>query len=448
MKTQKEAAASLTDTTANKFNTHKDNTSLPENQTFEVIISENTQLSTEVAFPIDVFPKVLRDFAVNVSETYGTPIEFGAMAALTAISASLQKKIQLFDGRFYNYPQLWVMIVAPTGTGKTEPMNLAFSPLQAIEKVSFDAYQIEYSKWQIEASECRSNKQPEPDKPIFKQSLIDDSTPEALYETLSNNDESLTLFRDELSGWFADFGRYGKSGEISRYLSIFNNGQFTINRKQDRPRLISKPFLSILGSIQPKVLHDVLNSNNMKESGFSSRFLYVAPQQIERPKYTESEPDKEIIDRYNELINQTHALKIDYCLTLSVEAKELFKAYYDDLAYLCNSSTDEFLKGGYAKLDIHCLRVALIIAFVRGIYDENELNTGQISPESMQVAIDISRYFQSTLKRVGEMTDSSKPIGKGDLIKAVNNKFGIKNKQMFADSIGVSRPYISQLCNE
>jgi hypothetical protein len=186
----------------------------------------------------------------------------------------------------------------------------------------------------------------------------------------------------------------------------------------------------------------------MKESGFSSRFLYVAPQQIERPKYTESEPDKEIIDRYNELINQTHALKIDYCLTLSVEAKELFKAYYDDLAYLCNSSTDEFLKGGYAKLDIHCLRVALIIAFVRGIYDENELNTGQISPESMQVAIDISRYFQSTLKRVGEMTDSSKPIGKGDLIKAVNNKFGIKNKQMFADSIGVSRPYISQLCNE
>ncbi|HJE39080.1 MAG TPA: DUF3987 domain-containing protein [Candidatus Amulumruptor caecigallinarius] len=37
--------------------------------------------------------------------------------------------------------------------------------------------------------------------------------------------------RDELSGWLADIGRYGKSGEIQTYLSYWNGKGATIDRK-------------------------------------------------------------------------------------------------------------------------------------------------------------------------------------------------------------------------
>lgn len=108
------------------------------------------------------------------------------------------------------------------------------------------------SQWKIEVAEAKKTKTEEPDKPTNQQILIDDFTPESLYQTLYDNKDSITLFRDELSGWFADLVDTITTEKYKGIFFMFNNVQFTINRKSQEP-LLHKPFLNVIGSIQPEV---------------------------------------------------------------------------------------------------------------------------------------------------------------------------------------------------
>lgn len=340
------------------------------------------------------------------------------------------------------------MLVGPPGVGKSEPVATAFRPLQQLDNSSYQVYQLELSKWKTECTEAKQNKTQEPDKPYFKQCLVDDFTPESLYQTMFRNNGAISLYRDELSGWFADFGRYSKNGEISRYMSIFNNAQFCINRKSEEPLQIPQPFLTICGTIQPEILNNVLNSNNLKENGFASRFLYVYPKEIKKQKYSEQTPDYNIIGRYDQLIKHCYYLpKGEQPLLLSEEAKVFFIEYANRTADLVNNSSNNFFRATYAKMEIQVLRIALIIQIIRGIYNNIEWQQGMITKEAMQYAINLCTYFNSNVSRIENPVESIK-ITPAEAIKIIQMEYGINNKQLFADSIGVSRQYISKLCNE
>ncbi len=399
-------------------------------------------------FPTFGLPKIILDFSNEISEIYGVPFEFPALAALCAVSASLRKKFCVDSGKFKNFPQLWLQFVSPPGVGKTEPAAAAFRPLLKLEKLSYDQYQTEFDQWQAECIDAKKLKENDPRKPTYKQCLVDDFTPESLYQTMFRNDGAITLYRDELSGWFADFGRYGKSGEISRYLSIFNNAQFCINRKSEEPLQITEPFMSICGTIQPEVLNEILSNNNLKENGFASRFLYVYPGNIKKQKYSEKIPDISIIDRYEELIKHCYYLpKFEQPLTLSPEAKSLFIDYADLITDMVNNCADNFLRATYSKMEIQVLRISLIIQIVRGIYNNMEWQKSQISKEAMHYSIELCKFFTDNVQRISN-TDSTVKINIADAIKTIHKTYVIKNKQMFADAIGVKRQFISKLCNE
>lgn len=404
--------------------------------------------ANDTAFPINGLPQVILDFALEISEVYGVPIEFPVMSALCAISAATRKKFVIDSGKYKNFGQLWVMLVAPPGVGKTEPVAAAFRPLQKMDNASYNDYQLELSRWKAECTEAKQLKTQEPEKPFFKQCLIDDFTPESLYQTMFRNNGSISLYRDELSGWFADFGRYNKNGEISRYLSIFNNAQFCINRKSEEPLQIPEPFLTICGTIQPEVLTIALSSNTLKENGFASRFLYVYPKEVKKQKYSERTPDKTIVDRYEKLITHCYYLsRVENPFTLSAEAKELFIQYANQTTDLVNSCSNNFVRATYAKMEIQVLRLALIIQIIRGIYDNIEWQQGMITKEAMQYSIKLCNYFNSKILLVDNSNSPTK-ITPSEAIKTIQKEYGIKNKQAFADSIGISRQYVSKICNE
>lgn len=48
--------------------------------------------ANDTIFPINGLPQVILDFALEVSEVYGVPIEFPVMSALCAVSAAARKK--------------------------------------------------------------------------------------------------------------------------------------------------------------------------------------------------------------------------------------------------------------------------------------------------------------------------------------------------------------------
>jgi len=351
-----------------------------------------TVLKKKNIFPTYVLPKVILRYAQNIATVYGIPVEVPAMSMLVASGSVIKKKIWLETGKYKNYPQFYLLINAPSGVGKSEPLKRAFYPLQVIDRVNFEAYCTELKDWKAKCKLCKSHKPPleEPLRPFYNQLLSDDSTPEALTDILFNNEGSGTIFSEELSGWFGNFGRYAKSSEAQMYLQYFDNTDKTINRKDEIKR-IKEPFLNVIGTIQPKVLQSTISSEAMQDCGLASRFLNVTCLDVERAYKNDLLPDENLANNYQFIINHLNSLQVRHPLFLTDEAKELFKNFGDYLTDIIRGSKNEFLNSSLSKMEIHCLRLALVLTIVESTEPNKRLEF--VNSTTMQYAIDLCHYF-------------------------------------------------------
>lgn len=383
--------------------------------------------SEENIFPFDVLPEWLQSVVNECSISYRTPPELWASAFLCGISAASGKKFKLETGNYINYPQLWVMVIGRSGDGKSEAFRVAFRELLNIDERNYAKYQLDYQDWE----QLGKNGTP----PFWAQSIITDVTPEALFTTLSMADNGLTLYRDELSGWFKDIGRYNNSGEVGHYTSIFDNQTFSVNRKQERPRLISNPLMNICGTIQPKVLQDVLSRNNAEESGFAQRFLYLYPDFKARDFYTQREkPD---VSPYNDVIRTIVEYSNNMVLHLSDEAEKDYAEFFHETEKE-RVKSDDFWAAVYSKSEIQALRLALTVKIAR-LMDEPD---AEVSQMDMQAAIGITKYCISSLRKFKR--EIKQPIKKADVIRDIFSINPDANHYRVAEILNVSRPFVSK----
>ena len=54
--------------------------------------------------------------------------------------------------------------------------------------------------------------------------MIQDATVEAVSVIYRDNPRGVTLYRDELSGWFGNHGRYSNGTDIRTWLESYNGG--------------------------------------------------------------------------------------------------------------------------------------------------------------------------------------------------------------------------------
>jgi len=228
-----------------------------------------------LTLPTENAPKFLKDFGGDIADVHGVPIEFAIVSLISGFASAVSNKAILKTDKYTNYAQFWFVIVAPSGTGKSEPLSVAYKPIEKYEGAEIERYREGMKEWKKQCFYASKNGEPKPDAPIQKRITCADYTPEALFELLSNN-PAITIHRDELVGYFNDIGRYNKSGELAHYMSCFNNKQFSIDRKSnDVPIFVSEPILSIIGTIQPEVMQKVAGSNSMRENGYLQRCLYI-----------------------------------------------------------------------------------------------------------------------------------------------------------------------------
>ncbi|MDL2290343.1 DUF3987 domain-containing protein [Paludibacteraceae bacterium OttesenSCG-928-F17] len=416
---------------------------------------ESADNKNGLSIPLYGLPDWLQHLAITCADVYGSPIEFFLTSFLCAIGSALRKQVCVNNGKYINYPQLWVMLVAPSGTGKSEPLKIAYRPLQELDKESYSIYDMEYQQWEQEANQKKSNKSEELLKPLFRQLLIGDATPEALYSTMAQNGGAITHYVDELSALFGDVGRYNASGEIAKALSMFDNADFSINRKTQKAILIPSPFYMIAGTIQPKLLRSYAKKNNLDDNGMLPRFLFVYPDNLEYPPYSREKVPPEQLKRYDDLIRKCYQFS-DSTVTfhLSEEANLLYeefvmkenKPYIDSLPIM-----DEFNRSLRSKMNIHILRLALIIEVIHNL-DSSTKDDPVISKSSMKYAIELIRFYADEAIKIYTLMESKENnmscIGNEELIVEIGRRYQIKNKQLFADSIGISRPFISKILNK
>lgn len=351
-------------------------------------------------FPINGLPEQLQYLIKTYAETYGTHMDFWAGAFLMATSLGIGQSVKL-QTKYINAPCLWFIFIAPSGIGKTEPLNTALAPFLHLDKLKYENYSKDvedYEKWKITPKDQRVQGSMEP--PVYIQYTLQDFTPESLSKVLSDNPRGVVIYRDELSGWIKDFNRYNKSGEQENYLSAWMGNAFVVNRKTQILR-IDSPFIDVAGGMQPDLIN-LFAKENRDRNGFLVRFCHIFPDKADKPFYNDKVIPSHVKDLYfqyiNNLLSLEYTTESNQYINLSDDAHSMYITWFNNNATAINHENYDYLRGVYSKLDIISLRLALTIHFSK--WALTGVNEDKITPETMKAALDITEYFRITGTKV------------------------------------------------
>lgn len=400
---------------------------------------ENEETQKVTNLPLDVFPEKVQKMIKECVDVYGTHQDLWISALLAASGSAIGTKVGL-ETKYKNYPMFWLLNIAPSGYGKTQPNRIFYRALHEKDKDSHEEYMEE--KVEFELQDPNSSNGTVHDKPSskLKQSLVTDITPEAIGIALEKSESGITILRDELYGFFLDEKRYNVNGLIQSLLSVFSGEPYKVNRVKRDPILVLDPFISIVGGTQTELLPK-LATQDLQVSGFLARMLFVFPEIEKFPNYSDKTISIETMTEINSLIRTLTTNVSHPTLTLTEEAKKVYELFYNKNKELNNSSTyPAFMKRANAKLDIHVLRLAIVLHVLEQKFLEEE--GALISEKTMINAVKVAEYFRYTAMKVNNLVTKNDSDTKDLILKLA--KRGVPQRQI-GTLLGVTQPYVCKI---
>lgn len=397
--------------------------------------------------PIEGFPTRIQNIINTCVDVYQTPRDFWVASAIAATALAIGDKLEL-KTRYVNIPIFWICNVGDVSSGKTEPQKLLLKPFQELDDESFKDYKANRNEYERITGLSKKEREAEGiDKikePSWFQYRIKDATPEALAAIHEINQRGLIIDREELKGWIDDFGRYNKSGEQSNMLSTWSQVSYVCNRKGSKPINIAHPVINVFGGIQPDLL-PTLALDNRAENGFVSRMCFAFPDFSKKQEYQDSVIPQGIYEEWKLFLVDLTKIPETVTLSLTNDAQEKYRIWFNDNAALTNIENIQHLKGVYGKLDIIVLRLAIVLKGMKLIMEGDCEET--ISGDIMQSAIDIAEYFRATALKVYEkmFANEKKKTEKADVIKWVFSNLPQRTKTEISKFFETSRSQVNRI---
>lgn len=404
---------------------------------------ENNALAGSLSLPIDGLSPEAQAIIQGYADGYQCSRDFIVASVFTAVSTAVGKRVCSDDGRYKNYFPLYICLVAPSGSNKTTPMREVLRPLIARNTANYETFRKEMKEYEAEVKAGNENA----DKPLFRQLIISDSTPESRIKALSENPNILWM-SDEIATMLYNMNRYNNSGEVPQLISTWSGDDVILNRKSETALIIKEPCLSIIGGTQPDVLAGTFGSDYFMASGFNQRWLFVYPDDLPPAMYSESTVSGKVSGAWSEFLNGL--LDFDFAAnglgTLSIvdEAKRVYVEYYNRLQ-LKKSGACGYMASVYAKLQIMVERWAGLTHLLG-----NEPGIDLIFPEEMEYSVRCMDYFERCAEKVyiklkeGKRQPEAKAMGNEEMVAHLFFANNPKSIQAFADGVGVSRQFVSK----
>jgi hypothetical protein len=300
-------------------------------------------------------------------------------------------------------------------------------------------------------------------KPHKSQFIANDITLEALVDLHQESKNAVGVFKDELNGWFKDMNKYRAGSDLEFWLSCWSGKSVSLNRLTRKGSFIDKPFIPVLGGIQPSILNSFYTEEN-KDNGFMDRMLLSFPDaKIEL--YNENELDYEILEWFKDNVvcfydtlkgiikrNQDGIIE-SLTAKFSEDAKKEWMRIFNDISNFQNDDNEnEYLKSMYPKQKSYIPRFALLIHVFDEFFSDGG-NTLLISKDSILKAEKLSKYFVATAKKVKinsvEVNNIKATAKKGtnnfEKLKFIYDENPNFNRKQTAELLGISRQQIINL---
>jgi len=409
-------------------------------------------------FPVAVLPNPMRRFVEEASLALRCDPVFLAFPMITICGSLIgtTRRIRL-KRTWCEYPILWTVVIADSGSKKSPAFLLVKKPLEDIHKErcqEFEAIRAEYerAKELYEKAKKRAIKDPTclvgdpPKEPGLERLFVQDVTIEALTPILQKSPRGTILLRDELDGWLSGFQRYSASSDLPHWLSLYNAQSLTVDRKGTGHQYVAKAVVAVNGCIQPGVFKRALTAD-ATEAGLAARLICAMPPRVEIT-WTEDEVALEVEAIWGRLVQDL--LELDYkknpdgipepqTLAMSPEAKGVWVDFYNRHGKRQNGAFGS-RAAILAKLEAVVARVALTFAIVERVASRMD-DLAPVDQISMEAAVEVVEWCLAERDRIETLLADTTESDKGsfankilDVITragaegvsrtAINNSFG------------------------
>jgi len=374
------------------------------------------ELSEAPPFPVEALPESCSRLVEEAAASIVCPPEFVAVPLLATLGSAIgmSRVVRLKQG-WTESAAIYAAIVALPGTKKTPAFKEAVGP--AHEKQA--AYRREFREAKKAYEERRAGGEDEeaesgeerPSKPTLKRTVVEDTTVEALAVVLEDNPRGVLLARDELSAFVRGMDQYKNHRGSDRqfYLSSWSNSAVSVDRKNlDEPIFLARPFVGVVGSIQPGVLPELIaNRQGRDGDGFLDRFLFSYPEPM-LSRWSDAEISLDAVlavrwlyDRLREDLPLEHNDNGDPRpreVGLSEEALARFREEVDALREeMEEPDFSNVLRGPWSKLEAYLARLSLVLAMARVVREPARAE--RVELEDVEAASVLLGYFKAHARR-------------------------------------------------
>lgn len=437
-----------------------------------IYIPEQPQINlNDLVFPIDIFPKDIQTYLIECNLKLDSSIEYMGCSLIWLISVCIGNTIEMEvkKGWIENL-SVWISVVGKAGLGKTPSISNVIFPLIKINAKEIKKFIKENEKYEYYSNLSKKEKDEHSEvfKPIKTQFIANDITLEALVDLHQESDNAVGVFKDELAGWLKDMNKYREGSDLEFWLSTWSGKSVNLNRLTRKGSFVEKPFIPVLGGIQPTIFNTFYTDEN-KDNGFMDRMLLSFPD-LAIEKYNENEISEDILKWYKEIVISFYdTLKsiikrdeegsiVSLTAKFSDEAKKEWIRIFDEMTDIQNNEEEnEYLKSMFPKQKSYIPRFACLIHVFNDFFNDGG-NSLLISKESILKAEKLSKYFVATAKKIKvnsvEVSKLKTTItnnkGKNEKEKVleiwkVNPNF---NQSETAELLGVSRMTIARWVKE
>lgn len=296
--------------------------------------------------PLHLLPTTIQKMVSELTTVFaGLPEEVPIAALFGLLAGCIGQSREIEVKRSWQVAaNQYIALVGGSGLGKSPCFKLILDPLWRADKKRLDKWQLEKLAFDELIEKRRANKEasehePLPPLPILEQFIVEDATIESIGNILSENQRGILWYCDELSMLLQNLDRYtnAKGGAKGRLLSSYDRSSWkTSRRDKDKNQYALSATLSILGTIQPKVLRAVFSQFDA-DTGLLPRFSFILAKRLIPPKMAEEEFSyqsllREITDHLLQWkMQEVDGQMVPHRIRLSDEAKSFFTSWNNSL---------------------------------------------------------------------------------------------------------------------
>ena len=361
--------------------------------------------------PLHAFPEPVAVLLTELADSLGTPYHVPTAQFMALVSALVgrSRTIRVKEG-WEESGNLWIVLVAKSAMKKSPCLQKIFSPLSRLEHLAKKDYNRDFAVYKQQSKSYHAKVKggqrnvPMPQKPRWKQTIMDDFTEEALGAVLNDNPKGVLVRKDELQSLMSS--RYSGAAK-GLLLTSQSNGSLTSNRvsNPDRNFAIENANVGLYGGVQPDMLQKVFHAGAKgidKASGYLPRFLFVRAEQTQPAYFNTICVSKQSLELLEKVTSTLWLWDIEYdedddgreqpmIAQTSPEATSLYVNWFNVLE---NAAFNLFADDGarLIKMQGYTLRICLLLHCLdAAIAGTDGLAT--ISEDTMRRAIILTKWF-------------------------------------------------------